>query len=185
MPAKTRPKRKPVPAILRTPIEAKLDLLHKVFGNSTPQAEAEERRIREERCKRLKEVFKFYDVEPSNPQDLMRLLWLMAADLFPDGFKCVPEGEDKTRKTEWTATRKRDLLVFMRACLDCGYTQVQAAELYVKTFAKGHGHRSATGIVTRYHEAENWIAAGKLTENETLDLIESKYRADSYFIQGE
>ena len=176
MPAKTRPKRKPLPAILRTPIEVSLDLVPKAFGTSTPEAEAEEKRIWEERGKRLKEVFKYYDVEPSNPQDLMRLIWLMAADLFPRGFECVLGGEHKTRKHEWTAIRKLDLLVFMRACLDCRYTEIEAAELYVKTFAKVHGHRSANGIVTRFHEAENWIAAGKLTAKEKLDLLESEYR---------
>lgn len=182
MPTKTRPKRKLLPAILRTPIEISLDLLPKAFGKSTPQAEAEEKRICEERSKRLKEVFKLYDVDPSNPDDLVRFIYLMSAQLFPDGFKCVLEGEHKTRKTKWTATRKCDLVIFMRACRDTSqHTEIEAAKLYAKVIAADFGHLAPEGLVARYHEAQKWVAARELTAIERLDLLQNKPNAISWF----
>ena len=170
MPAKTRPKRKPVPAILRTPIPMTLDVVPKLFGASTPQAEAEEKRIWKERGKRLKEVFKYYDVEASNPQDLMRLIWLMAADLFPRGFECVLDGDHKTKKTKWTLNRKIELLSFIGGHQDAGKTLTEAAESYAKIYPT----LSPQGIISLFYETRKWLEAGKLTSREMLDLLERK-----------
>ena len=152
MPKKRRPRRKPVPAILRTPISITLDLVPKVFGDSTPQAEAEARRLWEERGKRLRAIFEYYDINPrSDPNALTKLIWFMAADLFPVG----------------TLNRKLELLAFMRAHQDAGHTLERAAEEY----AKIHRHLSPQGIVARFHEFQIWERTGNLTAKEMLELL--------------
>ena len=128
MPSKRPKRRKPLPTILKTPIQYTWD--------SSPEAVAHQTAIVEEVAKRLRAVADYYGVQWEPPRTRrslgtpgsLALILQMAGDLFPSAFTLVPEGASK--KIFWTAARKDELLLIMRHCLGKGMTEREAAEAY-------------------------------------------------------
>lgn len=173
--ARKRPKRsKPLPEILKTPFQYKLDFLHNFTGDLTPAAEAEGRRIWAEVIAKVRAVAKYYDVNIAKidpTSDLFNLIIAMACAEFP-GFQFKPEGAPNTKRTQWTADRKIELLDVMRKCIGKGMTLEKAANVYSEVHKAIHGRTlDPRGIITRFKEAEAWEKTGELTAFEALELF--------------
>ena len=164
---KTRP-RKPVPAILKTPIIYKFDLL----DSPTPNGEAELLQVFAEITTKIQAVARYYDVQLNSTVDLPKLVLAMATELFPGGFRAKLEGAPVTRKAAWTVKRKIELLSIMRGHLADGMTLNDAAKEYQKIHKSIYNQTlDPTGIITRFKEAEAWERSGDLTGQEILDLL--------------
>jgi hypothetical protein len=179
MPRK-RPKRKhPLPEILKTPFQYKLDFLHNLTGMLTPAAEEEGRRIWLEAVAKVKAVAEYYDVQvakidPTN--DLFKLVIAMACAQFL-GFQFEPEGTPTTRDREWTPLRRIELLEVMRGCIGQGMTLQKAANVYKVVHQARYGSTlDSRGIVTRFKEAEAWEKNSELTAYETLQIFRRIHR---------
>jgi hypothetical protein len=154
MSGKRRKLSKPVPSILRTPIE---------YARS-----AREDVVARQRRARLRAVYKFYGVRYGVKGAETELIAAMAADRFPAGFRLVPAGAPRTKKRIWDCFRRAHLVEFMELWLEKGMTQEQAAALYRKRHFASRG--SVKGLVAEYYRAERFSRLGKPTELEAREI---------------
>jgi hypothetical protein len=154
MSSRRRKGSKPVPSILKTPIER--------------SRYASKDTVARQRQTRLCAVYEFYGVQHGMHGAEAELIAAMAAERFPAGFRIVPVGAPRTKQRIWDCFRRTHLLEFMENRLASGMTQEQAAELYRKRHFANRG--SAKGLVAEYHRAERFSRLGKLTELEELEV---------------
>jgi hypothetical protein len=96
LPNKKPSRRKPVPRILRTPIEVSK------FGDRG----SIERQVDE----RIPAVYDLYGVDREAPQSTNQLVEAMARKRFPGAFKLCLKGYPKTKKPKWTSAAREHLL---------------------------------------------------------------------------
>jgi hypothetical protein len=153
MPSKIGTRRKPVPAILRTPMEY-------------TEFEAK-RAISRQFEVRLRAVFDYYGVDQEAPSAALQLIELMAKDRFPSGFKRVPKGTPRTKRPTWDFLTRKLLVRTIDGCLLQGMTQEQAARTYIADFCPERS--SCKGLVAEYHRAKKWLQEYKPTDLERID----------------
>jgi hypothetical protein len=126
MASKRCARRKPVPAVLRSPI-----VYSKATGEKGMSRQEEER---------LQAVYDFYGVDREATDSATRLVELMAKERFPTAFERRRKDDPKTKKPKWTsADSRRHLLEFFRDNQVPGMSQEDVARLYIKQFCPERG----------------------------------------------
>jgi hypothetical protein len=162
-----------VPEVLRAPIEymTKMQLFASALmmtDAKSPMTTAHETAAQEELEQyraRLRALFEYYGLSPSDPNAKDKLILMMGQDLFRDGFKRVPKGTKlRVKATGWTVAAQLDLLVTVAMLRSGGMTvdaermTIDEAAEYItayKLLPKGvQATQDAKSIKTRYHEAK-------------------------------
>jgi hypothetical protein len=171
LPSKKRSRRKPVPLILRTPIE------HSELEEEMSSSPAIARQIND----RMRAVFEYYGVDRESPTGATKLVGLMARERFPAAFRRVLKGTPKTKKPKWDFFARSLLVKIFEGSLLQGKSQEEAAQLCIGIWPQ---RSSWQGMVAEYYRAKRWLLEHKPSDLERRNFAERMAEIQSDIRRG-